>query len=115
LLTESLTRLETMDVRGRALNAKLAIAHLETLTESPAKGLDRWDEIGDDLEVLDPSYSVEPFERLVEACLSQNEAAAAIEWCERALAALDAIEADGLDRLREYLHDTVGELEDSIN
>ena len=88
---------------GLQLNAMLALASVDTVVESPARGLAWWDEIDGVFDLLDPSHSVEPFERILRACIDAGDHAIALEWCDRALGRLETVDANGLSRLRDFL------------
>lgn len=111
LLDEALSTFESIGDKTSATGAHLALALLETRTDSPERGLDRWPAIDENFETIDPGYSVEPFERLIRACRDADDPAAAIEWCDRGLARLDADDVDGLDRLRDALGSHRADLE----
>lgn len=110
-LTDALEYYESIGDRSHILTTQLTLACVDTATESPQDGLAWWPEIEPHLEMIDPSNSVEPFERIIRSCTDQHDTAAAIEWCENGLAQLDS-DVAGLSRLRTVLYETRRELEE---
>lgn len=110
-LTGALETLESLGARGLATNARLALAYLDAVTGSPERGLERWDDIAAGIEALDPSFSVDPFERLIRGCLEVGDPSTAIEWCDRVLSHLDSLDGDRLSRLHDFLVDRRADLE----
>lgn len=102
---------ETIGDRSRSIVARLALAQLDTVTSSPGRGLERWDAIAEEFEMIDPSHSVDPFERLVRACRSEGDVETAAEWCRRGLDRIADLDVAGLERLRAFLLDELAALE----
>lgn len=114
LLTESLDTAVAIGAKPVEFRVHQALAYYDTVFESAAKGLERWEEIGGLFQHHDQSYSIEPFQRIIDACVAEDAVEIAIEWSDRGLSSCESLEGSDQSRLRDYLGETRRTLDSSV-